>query len=158
MVGLIILFGYIGNDFGKQAIARTPAKVINVVDGDTIRVKYETGQQESIRLIGIDTPETHHPSKPVGCFGPEAENFTRITLDGKEVSLEYDIEKMDKYGRTLAYVYLDNNRFNDELLRQGFAKVLNIEPNTKYARKYSLLEIEAKKSEVGLWGYCKNDN
>lgn len=158
LVLVVGIFVYLGNNLGEQSSSRTPAHVEKVADGDTVTVRYKNGDNATVRLIGIDTPETHHPTKPVGCFGPEAEVFTRSALDGKDVELEFDVQRYDKYGRTLAYVYLGGNRFNDELLKQGYAKVLNIEPNSKYARKYAFLQVEAKKSNVGLWGYCANEN
>src|SRR4030066_595806 len=76
-----------------------------VIDGDTIVVTIG-GQEEKVRLIGVDTPETVHPNKPVEYFGKEASEFTRRMVEGKQVSLEYDWQRKDKYGRTLAYVYL----------------------------------------------------
>mgnify|MGYP001336258663 CR=1 FL=1 len=156
---VIIIFAiYIGNSIGEESVSKTSARVVSVTDGDTIRVEFANGHQESIRLIGVDTPETHHPTKPVGCFGPEASNFTKANLDQKDISLEYDVERQDKYKRTLAYVYLNDERFNDELIKQGFAKVLSIEPNTRYANLYSKYEIQAKNDRIGLWGYCSNDN
>ncbi len=158
IVLLIIAFSiYLGNSIGKGSISKTQAQVIKVSDGDTITVEFSNGSHERIRLIGVDTPETHHPTKPVGCFGVEAENFTRTNLDKKEVSLEYDVERKDKYGRVLAYVYFGDIRFNDELIKRGFAKVLTIEPNTRYANIHSKLEVEAKNNRVGMWGYCSND-
>ena len=143
---------------GRDANSKTGVRVEKVSDGDTIKVVFPDGTKETVRLIGLDTPETHHPTKPVGCFGPEAENYSRNKLDGKRVELEYDIERTDKYGRTLAYVYLNGKRFNDELISLGFAKILSIEPNTKYAREFTQLEVSARKSNLGLWGYCTNDN
>jgi micrococcal nuclease len=159
IVLLFVIFSiYIGNSIGKESVSKTTAKVVSVSDGDTIKVEFANGTQESIRLIGVDTPETHHPTKPVGCFGVEAENFTRKNLENRDISLEYDVERKDKYDRTLAYVYLGDVRFNDVLLQQGYAKVLSIEPNTRYANMYSKYEVDARNKQLGLWGYCSNDN
>ncbi|MFN8015512.1 MAG: thermonuclease family protein [Acidimicrobiia bacterium] len=129
-----------------------------VIDGDTVVAKFPDGHKETIRLLGIDTPETHHPTKPVGCFGPEAETFTRNTLLGKKVKLEYDVEKKDKYSRTLAFIYLGDKRFNDVLVSQGYAKVMTIEPNTKYSEILVIDQVNAMKNNKGMWGYCTNDN
>lgn len=91
--------------------------VKRVIDGDTFVT--DTGQK--VRLIGVDTPETVHPSKPVQFFGKEASNFTKSHLEGKTVQLEYDWQKTDKYNRTLAYVYLDSTFFNALLVQEGYA-------------------------------------
>ena len=103
-------------------------RVVDVLDGDTIVVA-RGNRRDTIRLLGIDTPETHHPTKPVQCFGPEASAYTTHRLLGQTVRLEDDVETHDIYGRHLAYVYLRGERFEDELLRLGYARLLVIEPN-----------------------------
>ena len=108
--------------------------VVRVVDGDTIDVSRGGNDTDTVRLLGINTPETHHPTKPVECFGPEAAAFTEERLTGRAVQLEDDIEGRDRYGRRLAYVLVDGERFNDELLRRGYARLLVIEPNHAHAR------------------------
>ena len=91
--------------------------VERVVDGDTIIVQ-GVGR---VRLIGVDTPETVHPRRTVECFGMEASAFTKRMLEGQRARLEYDRERTDRYGRTLAYVYLPNGTFaNAEIVRQGY--------------------------------------
>ena len=99
------------------------------VDGDTIVVAFADGHTDTVRVLGVDTPETHDPRKPVQCFGPEAAAYTASTAHRKVVRLESDVETRDKYGRRLAYVYVDGRRFDDELLRRGYARLLVIEPN-----------------------------
>ena len=79
---------------------------MQVLDGDTIVVRRAGGRDETIRLLGVDTPETHHPRKPVQCYGPEASAYTARRLFGQVVRLEDDVERHDIYGRRLAYVYL----------------------------------------------------
>ena len=143
---------------GSESARTTQADVLEVVDGDTIKVQFANGDKETIRLLGIDTPETHHPTKPVGCFGPEAELYSRENLLGRSVELEYDVERYDRYKRTLAYVYVDNVRFNDELVKNGYAKILSIQPNDKYSYELLQHEMSARKNQYGLWGYCVNDN
>ena len=143
---------YVGTMLGSDSTSKDQVRVKSVADGDTIHVEFKDGHDETIRLLGIDTPETHHPTKPIGCFGPEAENFTRSSLNGQSVSLEYDVERKDKYGRTLAYVYIDGESFNEELLREGYAKVLSIEPNSKHARNYASLELKARNAGLGKIG------
>jgi len=125
-------------------------QVERVVDGDTFVL---TGG-ERVRLIGIDTPETVHPNKPVEPFGPEASGFSKNMLEGKDVRLEFDVQERDKYGRLLAYVFLEDDTFvNAELLRLGFAVVLTIPPNVKHAEQFLELQREAREHERGLWSY-----
>jgi micrococcal nuclease len=127
--------------------------VVAVLDGDTIRVERD-GNADTVRLLGIDTPETHHPRKPVECFGPEAASYTEAKLQGRPVQLEADIEARDRYGRRLAYVIVDGARFNDQLLRLGYARLLVIEPNHAHARTMLQEELDAKRAGRGLWGEC----
>lgn len=133
--------------------SRFAARVIRTVDGDTVHVQTARGP-DVVRLLGVNTPETHHPTKPVECFGPEASAFTERRLTGRSVELELDVEHRDKYGRLLAYVLLDGHRFNDELLRRGYAQVLIIAPNGVHARSMVEEELAAKRARVGLWGAC----
>jgi micrococcal nuclease len=128
--------------------------VVRVVDGDTIEVARGRNDTDTVRLLGINTPETHHPTKPVECFGPEAAAFTEEQLTGRSVQLEYDIEGRDRYGRRLAYVVVDGERFNDELLRRGYARLLVIEPNHAHARTMLREELDAKRAGRGLWSEC----
>ena len=127
--------------------------VVDVVDGDTVDVA-RGDTADTVRLLGIDTPETHHPRKPVECFGPEASAFTDSKLRGQALQLEGDVEGRDRYGRRLAYVVVDGERFNDELLRRGFARLLVIEPNHAHARTMLREELEAKRAGRGLWSEC----
>jgi micrococcal nuclease len=127
--------------------------VVGVVDGDTIEVA-RGPETDTVRLLGIDTPETRHPTKAVECFGPEAASYTDQRLLGRSVRLEADIEERDRYGRRLAYVVVDGERFNDELLRRGYARLLVIEPNHTYARTMLRQELDAKRVGRGLWGEC----
>ena len=104
--------------------------------------------------MGVDTPETHHPTKPVQCFGPEAAAYTARRLTGRVVELEDDVETHDIYGRRLAYVSVDGHRFNDELLELGYARLLVIPPNGRHARTMLAEELAAKRAGRGLWGQC----
>jgi micrococcal nuclease len=131
----------------------TEWKVVEVVDGDTIRVA-RGDESDTVRLLGVDTPETHHPRKPVQCFGPEASSYTQAQLSGRSVRLEADVEERDQYGRRRAYVIVDGERFNDELLRLGYARLLVIEPNHAHARTMLREEIDAKRAGRGLWSQC----
>ncbi len=138
----------------QQRTASPEVRVLEVIDGDTIVVAFAGGSSDTIRLLGVDTPETHHPTKPVQCFGPEAEAFARKRLEGRIVRLEDDVERRDIYGRRLSYVHLDGKRFNDVLLRRGFARLLVIEPNVAHARTMLAEELAAQRAGRGLWGQC----
>ncbi len=132
---------------------RRPWRVTRVDDGDTIEVQRGT-DTDVIRLLGVDTPETHHPTKPVQCYGPEAAAYTRRRLAGALVVLEGDVEPRDIYGRRLAYVLVDGHRFNDELLRLGYARLLVIAPNRAHGRELLDAELEARRARRGLWDRC----
>ena len=136
--------------------------VAKVVDGDTL--KLETG--ERVRLIGIDTPEMHDSEKlyrdsrksgtnieDIKALGRKAYAFTRNLVENKRVRLEFDVEKYDKYKRLLAYVYLkDDNAFvNAKIVEEGFASLLTIPPNVKYADLFLELYQGARENKRGLW-------
>lgn len=120
---------------------------IEVVDGDTIRLD----QNETLRLIGIDAPETQDPRKTVQYFGKESSDFVKRLVEGKRVRLEYDQTRTDKYGRTLAYVYLEDGTFlNSEIIKQGYG-LAYIKYPFKYLEEFLLIEREARTTAVGLW-------
>ena len=120
---------------------------IRAVDGDTIVLDGE----ETVRLIGIDTPETKDLRKPVQYFGEEAYGFTKSLVEGKRVRLEYDQERIDKYGRTLAYVYLEDRTFlNAEIIRQGYGFAYTNYP-FKYMDEFRRYERDARENKRGLW-------
>ena len=128
-------------------------RVIAVVDGDTLDVLW-AARRERVRLLGVDTPETVDPHRPVGCFGPEASAFTHRRLQGRDVRLRFDRQRRDRFGRLLAFVEVDGRRFNDELLAGGYARLLVIPPNGRYARVMLDRELEARSARRGLWGAC----
>ncbi len=121
-----------------------------VVDGDTIEVEIE-GQEYIVRYIGIDTPETVHPSQPVEYMGKEASAKNKELVLNKKVQLEKDITDKDKYGRLLRYVYVDDVMVNQELVRLGYASVYTYPPDVKYVYKFMQAESEAKTNKRGLW-------
>ena len=139
----------------QQGGNRLTATISRVVDGDTVLVQIN-GIEETIRLIGIDTPETKHPNRPVECFGPEATTFSQNLLPpGRTVWLEFDSERRDHYGRFLAYLWLDDQTMlNDLLVSQGYARPLTIKPNNRYATHFDRLSNEAQSQGRGLWGAC----
>jgi len=121
-----------------------------VIDGDTIVVAIN-GKEERVRLIGVDTPETVHPSKPVEYFGKEASEFTKCMVEGKRIRLEYDWQKRDKYGRLLAYVYLlDGTFLNAEIIKQGYGFAYTRFP-FKYLEEFRQYERAARENQKGLW-------
>jgi micrococcal nuclease len=133
------------------------AVVTKDVDGDTVDVSVH-GHHERLRLIGIDTPETKDPRKPVQCYGPEASARTAALLPvGTAVRLQRDEEPRDDYGRLLAYVYrADDGLFvNLELAREGMAVVLSIKPNTAFAPVIAAAVDRARAARLGLWGHCR---
>jgi micrococcal nuclease len=131
--------------------------VVRVVDGDTIIVRGPGGRTEDVRLIGIDTPETVDPRRPVGCYGPEASAFAKHLLTGRKVVLRYDRETTDRYGRWLAYVWLAGPRVafvNARLVELGYARAYPFPPNTAHEALLATLEREAALAGRGLWGAC----
>lgn len=129
--------------------------VTKVIDGDTIEI--EGG--EKVRYLGVDTPETKDPRKPVQCFGKEASNKNKELVEGKRVILEKDITDTDKYNRLLRFVFLpleDGNRLfvNDYLIREGYAQVLTIPPDVKFGEQFLEAQRQAREQKKGLWGRC----
>lgn len=139
------------NEAETEGENRIPAKVTKVTDGDTITVEVD-GKEEKVRLLLVDTPETVHPSKPVQPFGKEASSFAKDTLDGKDIELELDVSERDKYGRLLAYVWVDGQMFNELLLKEGLARVAYVyAPNVKYVDQFREIQDKARKDEKGIW-------
>ncbi|MDR1732419.1 MAG: thermonuclease family protein [Synergistaceae bacterium] len=134
--------------------------VVQVVDGDTVVVAV-AGEKRRVRLIGVDTPETVHPRKPVQYYGKEASAFTKKNLQNKSVWLEYDVAPLDKYNRHLAYLWLAKpgkgeeairrDMFNAQLVLGGYGKVMTIQPNSKYADLFVKFQQEARTERRGLW-------
>ena len=132
------------------------ATVERVVDGDTIDVLIG-GRQETVRLLGIDTPESVAPTRPVQCFGKEASLHLEAVLPaGTEITLVRDVEARDVYQRLLAYVVRSHDGLfvNLELVAAGFAAVLNYPPNDHYAGVLARAEEDAVAAGSGLWGVC----
>jgi len=144
----------VGYDYNDIAVRR-------VIDGDTIELQ----NGERVRLIGIDTPESRFNSKlerdakktgrdqrTIIAMGKKATIFTKSLVGGKRVMLEFDVERRDRYGRLLAYVYLPDGRMlNAELLKAGYAQVYTFQPNVKYVNKFLALQKEARENNRGLW-------
>jgi micrococcal nuclease len=140
-----------GSKPAAQSQNYIPAKVVRVVDGDTVKVIVD-GKEETLRLLLIDTPETVHPSKPVQPFGPEASAFAKSTLSNKDVELELDVGERDKYGRLLVYLHVDGKMFNKLLIEKGLARVGYVyAPNTKHVDEFYKLQKKAQEKELGIW-------
>ncbi len=132
------------------------AAVVRVIDGDTIVVALG-GRQEHVRYVGMDTPETVKPGTPVQCWGPAAHALNaRLLAPGARVTLRFDRELRDRYGRLLAYVYraADGLFVNAQLVRDGAARTLTIAPNTGHEDDLARLQAGAQTARRGLWGAC----
>ena len=147
------------------------AKVERVVDGDTAIVSFifDDGSKylkERVRFLGVDTPETVHPNKPVQYYGKEASDFTKAQLTDKIVWLQTDVSAKDRYDRMLAYVWLKEPTekdlddeaaireymYNAKLLLEGYAQLMTIQPNSRYANLFVHFQREARQDNKGLWG------
>jgi endonuclease YncB( thermonuclease family) len=126
-----------------------------VVDGDTIEVEV-AGQRKTVRYIGVNTPETVAPNRPVQCYGPEASTANKAMVEGKIVYLEKDVSETDSFGRLLRYVYRPEAFVNAELVKQGYAQAATYPPDVKYTQLFVQLEEQARSAGRGLWGnVCK---
>lgn len=130
---------------------RETASVIRVIDGDTIDVDLD-GEETRVRLLNIDTPETKHPDEVVQCLGPEASDFLQELLPaGTEVQLEYDVEREDHYGRTLAGVFHEDSLVNSQIATQGLGVAVVYEPNQKFYDRVKAAEQNARTHQAGLF-------
>jgi micrococcal nuclease len=140
----------VGSTAEPEAHADANATIERVVDGDTVVLTDDT----RVRLIGIDTPETVDPRRPVECLGREASARLRELLPaGTAVRLVYDVERTDRYGRTLAYVYrADDDLFvNEAMAREGFAEQLTVPPNVAHVDDIAAAVADARQAGRGLW-------
>lgn len=145
--------------------ASDSAKVLKVTDGDTLQVEY-SGKKESIRLIGIDTPESkanlkaqrdakrsHDDIKTITQLGQKAWRFVQSKVKpGDKVALEFDVEPRDRYRRLLAYVYLkDGTMLNELIVQQGYANLMTYPPNVKHVERFKTAYKDARQNQRGLW-------
>ncbi|OCA83722.1 thermonuclease family protein [Pseudobacillus wudalianchiensis] len=142
------LEAYKGETESKNRLTGT---VVYVVDGDTFDVKLSNGKKERVRMTLVDTPETKHPRLGVQPFGPEASAFTKKLLTGQDVALEMDVQERDRYGRVLAYVWLDGQLVNEQLIAKGLARVAIFPPNTKYVDRFEQVQQKAREQRLGIW-------
>ena len=143
----------------EDAVKSGPYKVVRVIDGDTALININ-GTEQRCRLIGIDTPESVHPDEGRNTEeGKTASDWTKEFLTGQNVYLEYDLQPEDTYGRQLVYLYLEDGRMvQDELLKEGLAQVMTVQPNSKYASHFHELQEEARANEVGFWATAFKNN
>jgi len=132
-------------------------EIAHVIDGDTVDIDIN-GHTERVRLIGLNTPETKHPTKPIECFGPEASAYlTQLLPKGTDVRIERDVEARDRYGRRLLYVYRDSDNLfvNRDLIAHGYGTPMSIEPNTFHRNDFVRAASQAEAANVGLWKACR---
>lgn len=148
----------------------TEAKIISVTDGDTVTARINNKDYE-LRMIGVDTPETVHPSKPVAFYGKEASEFSKNKLRGKTVYLEKDVSERDRYNRILRYVWLSkpanpkkpsfedvrDKMFNGILLRDGYANLATLPPDVKYLNYFQKIARTAETNQIGLYSKAQRD-
>src|SRR3954452_21959356 len=140
---------------GGESGAPGEATVTRVVDGDTVHIAIG-GADETVRYIGVDTPESVKPNTPVQCFAKAASAANERLVDGQRVRIVYDAERRDRYGRLLAYVYRarDDAFVNAALLREGYARSLTTPPKVRFADRFASLAHEAREARRGLWRAC----
>lgn len=126
------------------------AVVVRVIDGDTIQVRIGA-RLETVRYIGVNTPELHHPMRGAEPGGREASAVNGEIVAGKRVRLELDVQTRDRWGRLLAYVWVDTIMVNAELVRRGYAQVMTVPPNVRYQGLFLGLERDARQARRGLW-------
>jgi micrococcal nuclease len=149
------IFG-LKNSYNANIDFMLKARVIEHIDGDTVRVRIsgpskDLSAVETIRLLGVDTPETVHPNQAVQQFGKEASDYTMKNLLGQDVYLAFDWDLRDRYGRLLAYIYTDSGQcFNAVLIKEGFGHAYLQYP-FQFTEEFKALEREARQQERGLW-------
>ena len=152
---LILVLAFLAGS-SPAALSEAPRRsglVHWVIDGDTFQL--ETG--ERVRLIGVDTPEYQPWKKKIQYYGQEASVYSKQMLNQKKVWLEADVKKKDKYGRSLAYVYLENGEFvNLRLVEEGYARAKYYKPNGRYRKIFKDAEKKAKASQKGMWKQSAN--
>lgn len=146
----------------QTPILKVTAKVLRVVDGDTIEVELNN-KKETVRLIGIDAPESVDPEKTTQCFGKEASVKAKEILDGKIITLESDPtqENRDKYGRLLRYVFLDSLNFNKFMISEGYAyEYTHLNNSYKYMDEFKNVQKQAREKKKGFWAddTCNSTN
>ena len=147
LVPLIVVLALVVPAVAQSALE---GAVVRIVDGDTIHVQL-ADRLEKVRYIGVNTPEVHHPLKGEEPGGRAAAAVNRDLVSGRHVRLELDVQSRDRYGRLLAYVWVDGTMVNAELVRRGFAQVMTVPPNVRHQSLFLKLQREAREAGRGLW-------
>ena len=153
LLSLSLLIGcQLGTEDETETYEQTTSyeRVTSVIDGDTI----ELASGERVRYIGIDTPETHHPDKPIECFGIEATNRNRELVENKKVELVSEGPNRDQYGRLLRHVFIDGTFVNSQLVWEGFARASSFGEPSKFHQVFVQLEAASRNAKRGLWNTC----
>jgi micrococcal nuclease len=165
--GTLLLIAYMGfvafgcNSRSSRRSGKSEARIVvkpslypvaKIIDGDTFWVD-DGAAGFKVRLIGVNAPESRNVfRKKVGYYGKEAKEYVFSMLTDKKVKLVCDVDSLDQYGRTLAYVYLEDGTFvNAHLVEAGFAMVMTVPPNVKFADEFVYLQREAREHSRGLW-------
>jgi len=154
LIGVISTFGWLTANTNNQHNVGT---IVNIVDGDTVDIN-TNNITKRVRLIGINTPETKHPTKKTECYSKEANDYMEKLLPkGTKVNIVYDKKTTDKYGRVLAYIYVNSNNMfvNLNLVSNGYAKTMKFKPNILHAYEFEIAQTKAKTNQIGLWNKCK---
>lgn len=147
----------VGQSITPQSTGVIHSRVLRVIDGDTVDVDIN-GAKTRLRLIGMNSPETVAPSVSVQCYGPEASARAHLMLDDQFVDVEYDSTQgqLDRYGRTLAYIWLPNHvNFALTMIRAGFAREYTYSKRYLYSAQFKNAEAQARTERLGLWGICQ---
>lgn len=139
----------------KLVTVSSMAKVVNVIDGDTIEVEFNEGERALVRYIGVDTPERGRDGLTDECYYQEATNKNKELVSGKEVRLEKDVSEIDQYGRLLRYVFVGEEFVNVTLLEGGFGEFVSYPPDVAKAKELSGAALAAEAKQLGLWQFCK---
>lgn len=150
----ILLFSFysLENEPEEQSSTYIPVELVKTIDGDTIKIMYE-GKEQNVRYLLVDTPETNHPRLGKQPFGERATERNRELMNSGKLEIEFDIgERVDKYGRLLAYVYIDGESVQEKLIEEGLARVGYIyPPNTRHLDAYEEAQERAKEAGIGIW-------
>lgn len=147
---LLLVVALVGASGAPPTAGTLEGVVLHVVDGDTIRVRVGD-RAETVRYIGVNTPEVRHPARGEEPGGREASRVNGELVRGRRVRLELDAQARDRHGRLLAYVWVDDLMVNAELVRRGYAEVMTVPPNLRYQALFLRLQREAREAARGLW-------
>ena len=158
IIGILILVLIIILTFNSYYNDRIEIQLIDCIDGDTAWFRVND-KKEKVRFLGIDTPESVHPNGIVEDYGKEASDYTcNILKSATKIELEYDIksDEYDKYGRLLAWIFVDNNNLSELLLSKGYAEVNYIYNDYKYLDNLCIVQYNAYQNKLGIWNSSNN--